>query len=143
MWLLANGLFFLNLAGSTYVALFKKWVSFSPYRLIIGEMFFALLPVTIWLIEPLPALLQLFLLRVAQALVLSLMLLVITQKWYWGVAILMLLVSLATSVIAGVPYAFVKSISLEWFEVSKFFVNSLLLAVLFGCWLVKSTSHDY
>ncbi len=138
LWLLATGLFFLNLVGSSFIALLKRWLSFSAYRLIIGGTLFALVPVLVWLMEPMSALSQLVLFRFTLALVISLTLLFITRRWYWSLATLMMLGSLTTPLIASIPFAFLKSVSLEWFEVSKFFVSSSLLALLFGFWLLKS-----
>lgn len=143
LWLLAACLFFLNLAGPYFVAHSKKWLSFSAYRLIIGGALISLLPLSVWLIEPLTALSQFLLFRLTLVLVLSLTLLVITQRWHWGLAILMLVLSLTTPLIASIPYAFSKSVSPEWFEVSKFFVSSSLLVVFFGYWLAKEiVRHD-
>ena len=139
LWLLAAGLFLLNLAGPYFVAHLNKWLSFCAYRLFIGAMLIVLVPASVWLIEPLPALAQLLLFRFALALTLSLILFIITRRWYSGLAAIILVISLTASLIAGIPYAFLKSVPPEWFEVSKFFVSSSLLALLFGYWLVKSS----
>ena len=139
LWLLATGLFFLNLVGSCFIAHLKRWLSFSASRLIIGGTLFALVPVLVWLMEPMSALSQLVLFRFTLALVISLTLWVITRRWYWSLATLILLGSLTTPLIASIPYPFLKSVSFESFEVSKFFVSSSLLALLFGFWLVKSS----
>src|SRR3989442_1418921 len=138
--LLAAGLFFLNLAGSYLVAHVNKWLSFSAYRLILGVMLVALVPVMVWLIEPLPALTQLLLVKFALALILSVAVSVITRRWYSSLAIAMLIVSLTASLIAGIPYAFISSVPTEWYEVSKFFANSSLLALLSGYWLARSSA---
>ncbi len=141
LWLLAAGLFFLNLAGSYLIAHVNKWLSFSGYRLIIGVTLVALVPVMVWSIEPLPALAQLLLFKFALALILSVALSVITRRWYSSLAIAMLIVSLTASLIAGVPYVFISSVRTEWFEVSKFFANSSLLSLLSGYWLAKSSAR--
>ena len=140
-WLLASALFFLNLAIPYLVAWLRNWLSFSAYRSIIGGALIASSLMSLWWIERLPALAQFLLFRFALVLVLTLALLVISQKWYWTIAILMLVGSLMTPLIASIPYAFAKSVPPEWFEVSKFFVSSVLLSGLFGYWLVKSSDQ--
>jgi hypothetical protein len=140
LWLLTIALFFLNLSGPYIIAHLKGWLSFSAFRLIIAGALVGLIPVLFCLSEPLPNLWQILLFRFTLALVVSLALLIITHRWYWGLAALMLFGSLATPIIAGLPYALFKPIRFDWFEVAKFFVNSSLLAVLFGYWLVKSST---
>lgn len=142
LWLLASGLFLLNLAGPYVVAHLNKWLSFSVSRLIIATLLIALIPASVRLIEPLPAVTQLLLFRFTVALVLSLMLFVITQRWYNSLAVTMLVVSLTASLIAGIPYAFLRSLPPEWFEALRFFLSSSLLALLFGYWLVKSSRSE-
>jgi len=138
LWLLASGLFITNLIVPYLIVHLNKWLRFSTYRLIFGGMLFVMLPISIWLIEPLSALSQLLVFRFTLAVVTSLVVFVITQTWHWLLATLMTVLSVTTSIIAGIAYIFFNSISFEWFEVSKFFINSAVLAVLFGYWLVKA-----
>jgi uncharacterized metal-binding protein len=87
---------------------------------------------------PIP--LEFFLFRSLLALILAGALVVITQRWYWGIASLMLAVAVATPLLASVQYAVVGAVSAEWFEISEFLAGSLLLSVLFGYWLAKSAT---
>jgi len=139
LWLLSTGLFVLNLVGAYSIAHLKGWLSFPANRLIIGAIVITFAPGSIWFIGPRSALAQVLLFRFMLAILLSLALVVITKNWYWSLAILMLVSSLATPLVAGLPHVLFKSIRFEWFEVSKFFVNSLLLSVFSGYWLVKSS----
>lgn len=138
-WLLAGGLFFLNLLASYLIAHLNEWVPFSPYRLVGGTLVLAVLPAAMWMTASMPPLSQFLIFRFLLAIVLSLMLYIITRKWHSGLALALLAVSLLASLIAGMPYAIFSSIPNEWFEASKFFVNSTFLSVLFGYWLAKSS----
>jgi hypothetical protein len=138
LWMLTAGLFILSLAGGYLVAHFQKWLRFSIYRLVAGGALIVLFLGLALSIQPLAAFSVLLLFRFAIAAVLSTALLVITGKWQWLIVSLMIAASLATPLLASIPYAFFRSMSPEWFEVSEFFFGSSLLAILFGWWLLKS-----
>ena len=142
MLLLASGLFWLNLAGACLIAHMRSWLSFSTFRLIVGLIMIATLPLLVWLIEPLPIFLQFILFRSVLVVLLTVTLWVITRQWYWGIAGLILAVSLATPLLGNLPSVVIRPLSAEWFEISEFCLGSLLLSALFGFWLVKGvTSH--
>jgi hypothetical protein len=130
----------MNLVSSSLIVYLNKWLPFSTYRSIFAGTLFAIVPISVWLSESLSALSQLLVIRLTLALAVSLMALVITRKWYWHLAALMVVLSLATPIIGGIPYGLFTSIPLQWFEVSKFFVSSFFLSGLFGYWLVKSSA---
>jgi hypothetical protein len=138
MSLLATGLFCLNLAGACLIARKRNWLSFSTFRFIVGLVIIATLPLLTWMIEPLPLFMQFILFRSVLVVLVSVGLWVVTRKWYWGIASLMLVASLATPLFGNLPYAVLRSVSPKWFEISEFFVGSLLLSALFGYWLVKA-----
>jgi hypothetical protein len=141
--LLAGGLFFLNLATAYLVAYIKKWLHFPKFRLILAAVVIAALPLLVWLNEPLPLLLQFFLFRIVLVLLLTVALLVITQKWYWGITSLMLATAVASPLLGALPYAVFEFVSPEWFEISQFLFSSVLLSALFGCWLIKTTDQEF
>lgn len=139
MSLLATGLFCLNLAGACLIARTRNWVSFSTFRLVLGLVIIATLPLLVWVIEPpLSFFTQFILFRSILVVLLSVGLWVVTRKWYWGIAGSMLAVSLATPFFGNLPYAVLRSVSAKLFEISEFFLGSLLLSALFGYWLVKA-----
>lgn len=136
--LFATGIFFLSLAAPYSVAHMKKWLSFPARRLLIAFGLFALLPVFVWLTEPLFPLTQYMVSRIALAALLSLMLFAISHRWYTGLAAVIFFVALLSSVLAAIPYLFLQRISPEWYEVSKYVVTSTLLAGVFGYWLARA-----
>jgi hypothetical protein len=143
MSLLASSLFCLNLAGACLIARARNWLSFfSTYRLIVGLVITATLPLLGSLIEPLPLLIQFISFRSILVVLLTLTLRVVTREWYWGIAGLMLAASLATPLLGSLPYAVIQSLSPEWFEISQFFVGSLLLSALFGYWFIKADAPE-
>ena len=87
---------------------------------------------------PIP--LEFFLFRSLLASILAGTLVVITHRWYWGIASLMLAVAVATPLLASVQYAVVGPLSAEWSRYRSFLAGSLLLSVLFGYWLAKSAT---
>lgn len=140
--LLAAGLFFLNLVTAYLIAHMKKWLYFRTFRLILAFIAIVALPLMVRLIEPLPLLLQFFLFRTLLVLLLTVALLVITQKWYWGITTLMLGTAVASPLLGALPQAVFGYVSPEWFEISQFLFGSVLLSALFGYWLVKATNQD-
>jgi hypothetical protein len=138
--LLATSMFCLSQAVAYLIAHTRKWLTFSSTRLIVGVVVIATLPVVARLVESMPIPLEFFLFRSLLALILAGALVVITQRWYWGIASLMLAVAVATPLLASVQYAVVGAVSAEWFEISEFLAGSLLLSVLFGYWLAKSAT---
>lgn len=137
--LLATAIFLLSLAIPYYIAHRRNWLSFPARRLVMALALFALLPISFWLLEPLSILAQVLLFRIALAGILTLTLFVVTRRWYTGLAIVILLVSLTFSIIAGIPYGFFRSATPEWYEASKYFVASALLASVFGWWLAAAS----
>lgn len=135
---LAGGLFFLSLASASLIGQLRNWLPFSTRRLIVGLAVLTPLPLLDWLIQPVPRLLQFLVFRSLLVLLLTAALLVVTQKWYWGIASLMLAFSLATPLIGSLPYLVFESVSPEWFQISEYLFGSLILSVLFAYWLVKS-----
>jgi len=142
MLLLASGLFCLNLLVACLVAHSRRWLSFSTYPVIVGLVITAALPLLGWLIEPLPLLMQFILFRSILVVLLTVTLWVITREWYWRIAGSMLAASLLTPLLGSLPYVVIRSISPEWFEVSEFFLGSLLLSTLFGYWLIKANAQN-
>lgn len=141
LWMLTAALFFGNLIGASFVSYFADWVNVSVNRLILAALLFAIATLSIGLMASVSALSQILLFRLILALVALLALLILTRRWYWLLAVLALVFSLLTPIIAGVSY-FVSA-SLEWFEVMKFFVHSSLLALFFSCWLLKATRRAH
>ncbi len=135
---LAGGLFFLSLASACFIGQLRNWLPFSKRRLIMGLAVLAPLPLLAWLVEPIPRLLQFFVFRGLLVLLLTAALLIVTRKWYWGLASLMFAASLATPLIGSLPYLAFESVSPEWFQISEYLFGFLLLSVLFSYWLVKS-----
>lgn len=138
MLLLASGLFWLNLAGACLIARTRNWLSFSTFRLILGLVIIATLPLLGWLIEPLPIFMQFILSRSVVVVLLTVTLWVVTRQWYWRITGSMLAASLATPLLGSLPSIVIRPLSAEWFEISEFFLGSLLLSVLFAYWLIKA-----
>jgi hypothetical protein len=136
LWLLTITLFFLNLLIPSFVAMYKHWLLFSAVRVVLSLMLVAIVPLLGWVLRPHSALSQLLLFRAVLALCAAFSSWLITQRWHWMIAVIMLILSLATPLIAGIIIP-VRHVPLPWLEAIKFFVNSALLAVTFGWWLVN------
>jgi hypothetical protein len=104
----------------------------------VGLILLTPLPLLGWLVEPVPRMLQFFVFRSLLVLLLMAALVVMTQKWYWGIASLMLAASIATPLIGSLPYLVFDSVSPEWFQISEYLFGYLFLSILFAYWLVKS-----
>jgi len=115
---LAGGLFVLNLTSACLLSKLRNWLPFSTRRVIMGFAILMPLPFLGWLIEPVPRLLQFFMFRSLLVLLLTGPLLVLTQKWHWGISILMLAGSLATPLIGSLPYLVFAFVPAEWFQIS-------------------------
>ena len=136
--LLAPGALFLNLASAYTISLLKGWLDFSRSRSIIGLAITATLPFLFWIVAPFGLLLGYLLFRILLVILLTVSLWVITRRWSWGVAGLMLVAALVTPFLLSVLLAFFGSLSVEAFEAWQCMVSSLSLSILFAWWLVKS-----
>ena len=136
--LLAPGVLFLSLASAYTISLLKGWLDVSTSRSIIGLAITATLPFLFWIVAPFGLLLSYFLFRIVLVILLTVSLYVITRRWSWGVATLMLLAALVTPLLLGVLVALFRSLSVEAFEAWQCMISCVCLSLLFAWWLVKS-----